>query len=67
VVWLVVLSLIILMLILALVDWYATRAYGRRRRKALFREQIEELREELHRRAAERKESASNSPHEGDR
>jgi uncharacterized membrane protein len=67
VVWLVVLSLITLMLVLALVDWYATRTYGRRRRKALFREQIEELREELHRRAAERTESASNPPHEGDR
>jgi len=66
IVWLVVLSLIILMLVLALVDWYATRSYGRRRRKALFREHIEELREEIHRRAAERRGSAPNGPREGE-
>lgn len=54
VVWLVVLSLIIVMLGLALADWLATRAYGLRKRKAIFREQIEELRETIRQRAADR-------------
>lgn len=54
VVWLVVLSLIVVMLALALADWLATRAYGLRKRKAIFREQINELRETIRQRATER-------------
>ncbi|APW60326.1 hypothetical protein [Paludisphaera borealis] len=54
VVWLVVLSLIIVMLGLALADWLATRAYAARQRKAIFREQLDELRQEIQRRVAER-------------
>jgi hypothetical protein len=53
-VWLGVLSLIVVMLLLAFVDWMATRAYGRRQRKALFREQIDELRREIQARSVER-------------
>jgi len=64
VVWLVVLSLISVMLGLALADWLATRAYGLRKRRAIFREQIDELRQAVQRKAAERAEgrSAESSP-----
>jgi hypothetical protein len=62
VVWLVVLSLIIVMLALAFVDWLATRAYDRRQRRAIFREQIEDLRHELRRSAAARKARESSEP-----
>ncbi len=54
VVWLVVLSLIVVMLGLALADWLATRAYGLRKRKAIFRAQIDELRQTIRQRASER-------------
>lgn len=59
VVWLVVLSLIIVMLGLALADWLATRAYARRQRRAIFREQIEELRQLTRRKTAERRGESS--------
>jgi uncharacterized membrane protein len=62
VVWLVVLSLIVVMLVLALADWLATRAYGLRKRKAIFRQQIDELRETVRRRAAERAAAESSEP-----
>ena len=55
IVWLVVLSLIVVMLGLALADWLATRAYGLRKRKAIFREQIDELRQVIRQRVAERR------------
>ena len=62
VVWLVVLSLIVVMLGLALADWLATGTYGLRKRKAIFREQMEELRETIRQRAADR--AGAKSPDE---
>lgn len=52
-VWLVVLSLIVVMLLLAFLDWMATRSYERRQRRAIFREQIDELRRQIQSKAAQ--------------
>jgi len=49
VVWLVVLSLIVVMLGLAFLDLLATRKYARRHRRALFMNEIEEVRRRLYR------------------
>lgn len=49
VVWLVVLSLIVVMLALAFFDLLATRKYARRHRRALFMNQLDEIRHRLHR------------------
>ena len=54
--WLAVLALIVLLLILALADWSATRAYARRHRRQIFRESIESLRRHA-------RESAATRPH----
>lgn len=49
--WLVAFALVILLLVLAGADWLATRNYALRQRRAIVREGIEILREELERRA----------------
>ncbi len=46
-IWLVVSSLIVVLLLLALIDWIATRSYARRIRRSLARERIEMLRDTL--------------------
>jgi di/tricarboxylate transporter len=50
-VWLGVFFLIFVLLVLAMLDWLATRVYARRHRKAIFEERIEVLRDEFRRRA----------------
>jgi hypothetical protein len=44
VLWLAVLALLVLLFTLALVDWRATRAYGKRRRREILRESLEAIR-----------------------
>jgi hypothetical protein len=61
-VWFGVLSLIVVMLLLAFVDWMATRAYGLRQRRTLFREQIDELRRQIKTKAVQRGEESSPGP-----
>ena len=43
-IWVAILALILVLLILALADWAATRTYARRHRRELLRESIEALR-----------------------
>jgi hypothetical protein len=50
-VWLGVFFLIFVLLILAMLDWIATRVYARRHRREIFDERIEILRDEFRRRA----------------
>ncbi len=64
VVWLVVLILIVVMLVLALLDWLATRIYARRHRRAMFRREIEELRQQLHQAASRSRGDGSVAPPE---
>jgi hypothetical protein len=42
--WTAVLGLIVVMLVLSLFDWMATRAYARRHRKQIFRDSLREIR-----------------------
>jgi hypothetical protein len=42
--WIGVLALIALLFTLALLDWWSTRAYGRRRRREMLRESLEAIR-----------------------
>jgi hypothetical protein len=49
VVWVVVMGLLVVLLILAMTDWMATRRYARRQRKQLFRDSIEQVRRERQR------------------
>src|SRR5262249_48243678 len=44
--WVGVLALILLLLVLALLDWSATRAYGRRRRREMLRESLDAIHSE---------------------
>ena len=53
-VWLVVFALIGFLLVVAGIDWAATRRYARRQRSAIVREGMSLLREELKQRAAQR-------------
>ena len=46
-VWLAIIALIIVMLVLALVDWVATRIYARRQSRSIARERLQILRETL--------------------
>lgn len=52
--WLGVCGLILLVLLLALRDWFATRSYALRKRSAIVREGLEILREEIRLRCAHR-------------
>jgi hypothetical protein len=47
-----VFGLVVLLLVLAMVDWSATRRYETRHREAIAREGLEILRDEMRRRAA---------------
>jgi uncharacterized Tic20 family protein len=51
-IWLVVFGLVIVLLILALVDWAATQRYARRHRQAIVKEGLDILRQEMIRRSA---------------
>ncbi len=46
-IWLAILALILILIGLALVDWFATRAYARRHRSEIVREGMEIIQEEL--------------------
>jgi signal transduction histidine kinase len=46
-VWLAIIALIIVMLLLAFVDWVATRIYARRQSRSMARERLQILRETL--------------------
>jgi hypothetical protein len=63
VVWLVVLGLIVVLLLLAMIDWMATRRYAMRHRKAMIREQISAMKEHARHAAASRT-SAAEGPRE---
>jgi hypothetical protein len=49
VVWVVVMAVLVVLLILAMTDWMATRRYERRRSKQLFLDSIEQVRRERRR------------------
>jgi O-antigen/teichoic acid export membrane protein len=51
-VWLIVTGLVVVLLVLAALDWQATRRYARRHRSAIVREGMELLKEEMRRRSA---------------
>jgi len=53
-VWLGIAMLVVLLLVLALIDWLATQQYARRHRRAIVREGLEILRDELRLRMAAR-------------
>ena len=53
VVWMAVFGLVLLLLVLASVDWLATRRFARRTRSAIVREGMELLKEEMRQRARE--------------
>src|SRR5262249_32824535 len=61
--WVSVLGLVVVLLTMAMVDWWATRRYGARHRQAIALEGLEILRDELRRRAA----LGSTSPRPGPR
>jgi uncharacterized iron-regulated membrane protein len=50
--WVAILGIVVLLLLLALLDWVATSRYARRHRHAMAREGLAILRDELRRRAA---------------
>ena len=50
--WLWVILLVFVLLVLAAIDWFATRVYGNRQRKAMLREGIDILRDEYRARSA---------------
>jgi protein-S-isoprenylcysteine O-methyltransferase Ste14 len=58
-VWLAVIGLIIVLLALALTDWWATRRYARRMRRSIARERVELLREALHKYRAQPRDSSA--------
>jgi hypothetical protein len=60
--WVGVLALVVLLLVLAMLDWSATRRYAARHRLAIAREGLEILRDEMRRRAAERTAGARGEP-----
>jgi hypothetical protein len=62
-VWLAIVSLIIVMLGLALLDWIATRLYARRQQRSLATERLRILREMLRKKHVDR---ASESEHASD-
>jgi hypothetical protein len=59
-IWIAVMALIVILLILALADWTATRGYARRHRQELIRQSIEAIRREA------REASHAQDPHEWD-
>jgi hypothetical protein len=45
IIWILVLALVVALLVLAVLDWLATRTYARRHRKQILRESIESIRQ----------------------
>ena len=62
--WVVVLALIVVLLLLSLIDWLATRRYAARHRRAMIRESVEAIRQDARRAAASRSPSHSKGPQE---
>ena len=64
--WVVVLALIVVLLMLALIDWLATRRYAARHRRAMIRESVEAIRHDASRAAASRATTPNHSdgPHD---
>jgi UDP-N-acetylmuramyl pentapeptide phosphotransferase/UDP-N-acetylglucosamine-1-phosphate transferase len=60
--WVVILALIVVLLILALIDWLAIRRYALRHRRTILRESVEAIRREARQAVANRSKQPSDGP-----
>jgi hypothetical protein len=61
-VWMIVLVLLVALLLLAMLDWVATRLYASRQRKSMFREHTDSLREQAKSAISSRHGKPNNGP-----
>jgi UDP-N-acetylmuramyl pentapeptide phosphotransferase/UDP-N-acetylglucosamine-1-phosphate transferase len=62
--WVLVLALIVALLVLAMIDWAATRTYAKRHRRQLIRESIEAIRNHARQAVAARAKDHTDGPRE---
>jgi hypothetical protein len=61
-IWLAIIGLILVLLILALIDWVSTRVYARRQRRVMARERMQILRDTMRKVPADRPSGADSPP-----